>query len=100
MFSLGAENETRTRDPDLGKVVLYQLSYFRIAVVWDCKYRQDFSKCKLFFEKILDIALEFLEETEVVLKVIAQVLHLPFEHGNPLDTHSEGKSAVLAAVYA
>ncbi len=27
---LRAENETRTRDPDLGKVVLYQLSYFRI----------------------------------------------------------------------
>ena len=26
----GAENETRTRDPNLGKVVLYQLSYFRI----------------------------------------------------------------------
>ena len=24
-----AENEARTRDPDLGKVVLYQLSYFR-----------------------------------------------------------------------
>ena len=28
-----AENETRTRDPDLGKVVLYQLSYFRILFV-------------------------------------------------------------------
>ncbi len=28
---LRAENETRTRDPNLGKVVLYQLSYFRIA---------------------------------------------------------------------
>ena len=27
----GAENETRTRDPNLGKVVLYQLSYFRIS---------------------------------------------------------------------
>ena len=27
----GAENETRTRDPNLGKVVLYQLSYFRMA---------------------------------------------------------------------
>ena len=26
---LGAKNGTRTRDPDLGKVVLYQLSYFR-----------------------------------------------------------------------
>ena len=28
----GAENETRTRDPNLGKVVLYQLSYFRNMV--------------------------------------------------------------------
>ena len=32
--AFGAENETRTRDPDLGKVVLYQLSYFRKR---DCK---------------------------------------------------------------
>ena len=32
-FGLGAENETRTRDPNLGKVVLYQLSYFRICYV-------------------------------------------------------------------
>ncbi len=28
---LGAGNETRTRDPNLGKVVLYQLSYSRVA---------------------------------------------------------------------
>ena len=28
-INLGAENGTRTRDPNLGKVVLYQLSYFR-----------------------------------------------------------------------
>ena len=27
----GAENGTRTRDPNLGKVVLYQLSYFRMS---------------------------------------------------------------------
>ena len=27
---LRAENEARTRDPNLGKVVLYQLSYFRV----------------------------------------------------------------------
>ncbi len=27
-----AENETRTRDPNLGKVVLYQLSYFRLLL--------------------------------------------------------------------
>ena len=30
LFLFGAGNETRTRDPDLGKVVLYQLSYSRI----------------------------------------------------------------------
>ncbi len=27
--NLGAGNETRTRDPNLGKVMLYQLSYSR-----------------------------------------------------------------------
>ena len=32
VFEFGAGNETRTRDPDLGKVVLYQLSYSRIGV--------------------------------------------------------------------
>ena len=30
--SIGAENEARTRDPNLGKVMLYQLSYFRKVV--------------------------------------------------------------------
>ena len=30
-FRIGAGNETRTRDPNLGKVVLYQLSYSRAA---------------------------------------------------------------------
>src|SRR3979409_2217542 len=29
----GAGNETRTRDPDLGKVVLYQLSYSRVREI-------------------------------------------------------------------
>ena len=28
----GAKNGTRTRDPNLGKVMLYQLSYFRIRL--------------------------------------------------------------------
>ena len=35
----GAENGARTRDLNLGKVALYQLSYFRIRFPdWDCKY--------------------------------------------------------------
>ena len=29
VLEFGAGNETRTRDPDLGKVVLYQLGYSR-----------------------------------------------------------------------
>ncbi len=32
MEGIGAKDEIRTRDPDLGKVVLYQLSYFRVGV--------------------------------------------------------------------
>src|SRR5512138_2224137 len=31
LFRLGAGNGTRTRDPNLGKVVLYQLSYSRVT---------------------------------------------------------------------
>ena len=30
ILCFGAEDEARTRDPNLGKVVLYQLSYFRV----------------------------------------------------------------------
>ena len=46
LLTFGAENETRTRDPNLGKVMLYQLSYFRIfkrvVFVWDCKGTKNF----------------------------------------------------------
>ena len=31
-FKFGAGNEIRTRDPNLGKVVLYQLSYSRNGI--------------------------------------------------------------------
>ena len=52
MTCFGAENEARTRDPNLGKVVLYQLSYFRIWLpilfVWDCKGTNFFETSKLF----------------------------------------------------
>ncbi len=29
LLKCGAENEVRTRDPQLGRLMLYQLSYFR-----------------------------------------------------------------------
>ncbi len=34
-----AKDEARTRDPDLGKVVLYQLSYFRIGLAKLIEFR-------------------------------------------------------------
>ena len=44
----GAENETRTRDPDLGKVVLYQLSYFRLRIA---RQRYNFFLIRNYFFK-------------------------------------------------
>ena len=62
-FCFGAENGTRTRDLNLGKVALYQLSYFRMVpaagrlprgllpVFWDCKYKRFFRFRKIFPQK-------------------------------------------------
>ena len=61
-FGLRAENETRTRDPNLGKVVLYQLSYFRIVDSapeiflqsfpdCECKYRANIFHVQTFCQK-------------------------------------------------
>ena len=69
MKAFRAKDEIRTRDPDLGKVVLYQLSYFRIdniircfpfkwclqahiRSVWECKYKQIYIPVKKYFNKI------------------------------------------------
>ena len=48
LLTFGAENETRTRDPNLGKVMLYQLSYFRIFPEWDYKGTKIFFTSKFF----------------------------------------------------
>ena len=37
LVEFGAGNEIRTRDPNLGKVVLYQLSYSRINQAGYCR---------------------------------------------------------------
>ena len=41
----GAENEARTRDPNLGKVVLYQLSYFRISYLCSGRESNPYGHC-------------------------------------------------------
>ena len=58
MPNLGAGNETRTRDPDLGKVVLYQLSYFRIVIVMGVQIYTHFFIPKIsliFFQQIFNL---------------------------------------------
>ncbi len=37
-LEIGASNEVRTRDLNLGKVALYQLSYTRIILFAPCRY--------------------------------------------------------------
>ena len=61
----GAEDEARTRDPNLGKVVLYQLSYFRIVPFFSFGiakvgifllppnfFATFFEKCAFFFKNL------------------------------------------------
>ena len=70
----GAENETRTRDPDLGKVVLYQLSYFRLRIARQ-KYNF-FQYRKHFREKISGFFLE--HELLPIIHVVYQQITIPF----------------------
>ena len=47
-FAFGADNGARTRDPNLGKVVLYQLSHVRLRVI---NLRELSKRRKYFFQK-------------------------------------------------
>ena len=55
---------------------------------------------QLYCFYILKRCLELLQETEVILEIIAEVAHLPLKHGNTLNTHTECETAVLLAVNA
>ena len=46
MVCFRAENEVRTRDPQLGKLMLYRLSYFRLNRF--AKVMMDFDFAKIF----------------------------------------------------
>ena len=49
---LGAKNGTRTRDPQLGKLMLYQLSYFRMHG-WFGKSTNSLKKTAYAIEKMI-----------------------------------------------
>ena len=106
--AFGAENEARTRDPNLGKVVLYQLSYFRVSVLRVQRYvlflklqkkMQLFSRKLHFFEFFslftLNDGLKLSQEPYIILKIVSQILNLPFKHCNSLHTHSKSKTGIL-----
>ena len=61
ILSKRAENETRTRDPNLGKVMLYQLSYFRIfsfAVAKVGIFRKPANILHTFFTEICSLCID------------------------------------------
>ena len=84
-----AENETRTRDPNLGKVVLYQLSYFRstLAIHWkhlfpncECKgsvFSETSKTYPHFFENMCDFFSQKASEAVIT------ALFSTFGHDNP-----------------
>ena len=53
---------------------------------------------QLYCFYILQRSFELLQETKVILKVIAEVANLPLEHRNTLHTHTECETTVLLAV--
>ena len=59
-FLLRAEDGTRTRDPNLGKVMLYQLSYFRVC---GCKDKASFYSTQVFSKEIFNIFSSFFNQT-------------------------------------
>ena len=56
----GAENGARTRDLNLGKVALYQLSYFRVGIA---KIDKKFEFPKIFLKSLV-----FLIQSRAILK--------------------------------
>ena len=50
--------------------------------------------------KALNKRFEFPQETEVVFEIVAEILDLPFQHGDTFDTHAESETAVFSAVYS
>ena len=53
-----AKDGIRTRDPDLGKVVLYQLSYFRLCLF--------LKRCKYIFSSLKTIPISLLSENFIL----------------------------------
>ncbi len=60
-----AANGTRTRDLDLGKVALYQLSYCRVSCFHKCISLNAVAKVQLFFEPAIVFIRKFLYLTLV-----------------------------------
>ena len=72
----GAEDEARTRDPNLGKVVLYQLSYFRIFPFGIAKVRRNLKPPNIFCKKRIKFSL-FSKNTLWVQHKIPHFLFCP-----------------------
>ena len=64
----GAGDESRTRDLNLGKVALYQLSYSRMRPAKDLNYTETFRSVKKFRAKLKKIP--HLRYTSLALRLL------------------------------
>ncbi len=77
---LGAEDGAQTRDPQLGRLVLYQLSYFRICV----RKGTDFSSITKFSGVFFFVCLSFrrtIAAGNVQTDIIQKFVDIEQEHG-------------------
>lgn len=59
-FLSRATDGVRTRDPDLGKVVLYQLSHYRVSCVFPDRNNNYYTICSPYCQQFFQTFLTFL----------------------------------------
>jgi NAD-dependent deacetylase len=67
-ITFGAKDEVRTRDLDLGKVALYQLSYFRINL--DCKSKKKIKPAKKFLKSFVNLIQNLTKPQRMKPKIV------------------------------
>ena len=66
---MGAEDEARTRDPQLGRLMLYRLSYFRSLVPFFQRGCKDITFCDMPYRLLIIFSASSAEIGEKRLKV-------------------------------
>ena len=94
----GAGDESRTRDLNLGKVALYQLSYSRIGFLWAAGLRQRLAKTAFFIACRRIVILSAVALINLVIDQKARILHDFFELVLPAVFSSAGFAFLVVSL--